>query len=427
MLLYGRLLILARNRGLYVGLNKTNCIRYNSSWKDTLETRHTVREAGDSQDNQLFNDLVKEVDAKEKRNDDSFDDIFKDIILDPKQPSSEAKTEMDKIFANISRGQTSEKQELYQDTSMDIDMTDETLVLDKKAEDPNIVQKEKELFMNIFKTYSQREPSKEKKKSSHSNLLWNLREAMSSKSTDLDRHISRAMRPSQGNKLTQDTIDRIFLHFDDSLKPTYTALLTFDLRESYLDFLKGVIQRFKGSRSRQREFFLTMKKGEALHDFTDRFTKLSQEVKLKNEELPLEPVLNAYTLPLLFNYILKTLITKFYDGQLALTLFNSLKRDLDVYTVVCNQDTYNEVLKLFWAYYGKLSLQEIEMTFLEMKNNGFVGNLNTFRVLKEIIVRYHLIKLGLSDLTLFWLREDDKRVKNLERNLHKLASQLKAI
>lgn len=250
---------------------------------------------------------------------------------------------------------------------------------------------------------------------------------MSNKSIELDRHISRAMRPSQGNKLTQDTIDRIFLHFDDALKPTYTALLTFDLRDSYLDFLKGVIQRFKGSRSRQREFFLTMKKGEALHDFTDRFTKLSQEVKLKNEELPLEPVLNAYTLPLLFNYILKTLITKFYDGQLALTLFNSLKRDLDVYTMVCNQDTYNEVLKLFWAYYGKLSLQEIEMTFLEMKNNGFVGNLNTFRVLKEIIVRYHLIKLGFSDLSLFWLREDDKRVKNLERNLHKLASQLKVI
>lgn len=408
---------------------KYNSARYNSTWRNE-ESRSRTDENVKAQDSQFFDDLLSEAettkDIKDGDNKDStYDDILKDIFLDPEQSSSESKSEMDKIFTNISHGQTSEKQELH-NKSMDIDMTDETSVLESKAEDPSVIQKEKELFMNIFKTYSQKGTSKESKKASHSNLLWNLREAMSNTSTHLDRHISRAMRPSQGNRLTQDTIDKIFLHFDNSLEPTYAKLLEFERRDSFLVFMKNILDKVK-TNSRQKDFFLTMKKGESLQDFTSRFTKLSQEVKKQNEELPLTPVLNAYTLPLLFNSVMRTLSTKFYDGQLALTLFNSLKKDIAIYTVVCNQDTYNEVLKLYWVYYGKLSLQEIEMAFLEMKNNGFVGNLNTFRVLKEIIVRYHSIKLGYSGQPLFWLREDDKRVKNLERNLHKLASQLKEL
>lgn len=400
--------------------------------EDTPTAQEGDGEAPSKKEHTLFGDLIKETEARALGETDAYSNIFKDIYVD-NAGKGDSKTELNKIFADISRGVTSEslipkihRNEVDEEADVNIANSDETLPRGKYGEDPSVIEKEKELFMNIFKTYSQ-PGSSPTQKNSHSHLSWNLREAMSNTRTKLDRHVTRALRPSLNTRMTQDLIHDIFLRFNEALEPTYAQLGTFESREQYLKFLRELFDRYREKDAKLKIFSLAIRKGESLLEFTRRYTKLASEVKLQSEQSPSSPVLNAYTMPLLFNHIMNTFSTRFYDGQLALTIFNLLKKDLALYSVVCNQATYNEVLKLYWVYYGKLSLHEIEMAYVEMKNNGFLGDINTFRVLKEIIVRYHTLKLGKSGLISFWLREDDKRVRSLERHLHGLAQQLKSM
>lgn len=410
---------------------KYNSQHVKSQGQDSIHLPYLDENSSENDKPNLFEDLVNEAQASQQDKADDYNDIFKDIAINSDEVPAESMSELEKIFADTSLGENTKAELLAKDEGdhpdeavMNIDLTDEEAVHDKKtAEDLAIIQKEKELFMNIFNTYSQKDTQKSRKHS-HSHILWNLREAMSSTRSKIDLHVSRAMRPSVGGRLTQDTIEKMFQQFDSSLESTYTYLLTLELKEGYLDFLREIFRRFNERDTILKDFFLTMKKNESLLEFTKRYGELSAQVRRHSEESPSAPLLNAYTMPLLFNHIMTTFSTKFYDGVLALTIVNLLKKDLRLYSVVCNQETFNEILKLYWVYYGKLSLQEIELTYMEMRNNGFMGNLRTFRILREIIIRYHALKLGKSGMR-FWLREDDTRVKRLEKKLKLLSEQLK--
>ncbi|KAF3993443.1 hypothetical protein FT663_00466 [Candidozyma haemuli var. vulneris] len=403
-------------------------VKYNSSWskRETNDFQSTAENSSDNQDLGIYDDLIKKAEDSSLDSYDSYKDIFKDVTIE----SDETPPELDEIFKGLNSESASEKQTLlegddalrYRD--MDLDRTDENAMGARSTIDPGVFKKERALFDDVFDKYLQKLP-KDGEKRSTSPHLWMIKEAMNNKATEINQHVSRAMRPSSGSRLSQDTIDKMFLQFEGALSPTFEYLSTFDSRGEYLEFLGQLFTRFNEAGNQSQGFFLTMGKGETMLNFTKRYTELSEQVKRHSEETPAVPLLNAYTLPLLFNHIIRQFSTRFYDGQLALTAFNLLKTDLGLYSVVCNQDTYNEVLKLHWVYYGKQSLYEIELTFAEMRNNGFLGNLTTFRILREIIGRYHAMKVGKNDSMVFWSREDDKKVKNLRNNLRTLAKQLK--
>ncbi|ODV69075.1 hypothetical protein HYPBUDRAFT_152264 [Hyphopichia burtonii NRRL Y-1933] len=99
-----------------------------------------------------------------------------------------------------------------------------------------------------------------------------------------------------------------------------------------------------------------------------------------------------------------------------------------------NQQTYNEILRTYWIYFGKSNLYGIEMIFTEMRNNGFEGDLMTVNIVKQILIDYYNLKLGKNDnlhLELnsdikvpIWTIEDDARANNLQRQIQHLASSL---
>lgn len=139
--------------------------------------------------------------------------------------------------------------------------------------------------------------------------------------------------------------------------------------------------------------------------------------------------MNVLTFPIIVNRLLQTLAFKFRDGQLPLTFFNVLKRDISLYTFACNQKTYNQMLRIAWIYGGKSNLRAVEMLYYEMRNNGFTGDLQTFAILKQVIVDYHAMKMGKADVNSgtrvpLWSAEDDKRVRTLEMRLARLAKGL---
>lgn len=166
-------------------------------------------------------------------------------------------------------------------------------------------------------------------------------------------------------------------------------------------------------------------------EITEVHIKLMETIHKSSKKTPNSPILNILTLPTIFNQIIETTAYKFYDGQLALSLFNILKRDVRLYTFACNQETFNQVLKLYWIFNGKSSLYNIEMIYLEMINNGFNGDVTTFNILKQIVIDYYKLKMGTSIINEssklpIWCKEDDKRASSLEHKLYKLASRLRS-
>lgn len=144
---------------------------------------------------------------------------------------------------------------------------------------------------------------------------------------------------------------------------------------------------------------------------------------------PEKQQLNLITLPILFNEFLKVNNNKFKDGQLTISLFNYLKSQLSLYLLICNQDTYNEILKTVWIFHGKSNLYQIEIIITEMLNNGFQGNLLTFNILKKIILDYYNLKMNnypfINNNLPIWNQEDDHRVLNLERKLRAISFNIK--
>lgn len=150
---------------------------------------------------------------------------------------------------------------------------------------------------------------------------------------------------------------------------------------------------------------------------------------IKNINVPHEQKLNVITLPIIFNEFLKVSNTKFKDGQMTLSFFNYLKDHLHLYLVICNQDTYNEILKTIWIFHGKSNLYQIETITTEMLNNGFQGNVSTFNILKRIITDYYNLKMNnyplINNNLPIWNQEDDQRVSVLERKLRTISHHIK--
>lgn len=143
---------------------------------------------------------------------------------------------------------------------------------------------------------------------------------------------------------------------------------------------------------------------------------------------PAFPPLNEISFSIIFNQILKNVFYIHSNGELAFTFYNKLIDNLEIKLFAFNQETYNQILRIVWISKGK-SLYYVEKVFLEMKNNGFNGDIRTFNILKLIIIDYHHL-MRKSYFTTFddkfssWFHEDNKKIEFLHENLISLFKNL---
>ncbi len=297
---------------------------------------------------------------------------------------------------------------------------------------------ERETMLNIFNKYLNDDNPQQTAHSTDDlslNLLNNLGDPQSKtdKINDIIRSYSSddaavaaapAARPKR--KLSHDIAIQLVEQTNTALTPTI-SLIEHELSLAQMFELFELLQR-DWQLVRDAEFYLrdSLKPKNAAAR-----QQLVESISTTSQTTPQTPLLNVFTLPAIFNALMRTVAVKFEDPQLALSLFNTLKEDLNFYTICCNQQTYNEVMRLHWVFYGKSNLYSIEMIMLEMINNGFTGDLTTFNLLEKIILDYHNMKMGIeltserSRVAPIWNAEDDKRVKNLERKLFEMGERLR--
>lgn len=306
-----------------------------------------------------------------------------------------------------------------------IDKDDETIVNESDYSGKQVSSdNERKTFSNVF-AKNLNQPSKS----------WDGKKAKS----DIDE-ILRSTRNTQtknffqvSHNLKQEFFDKMEI----SLKPTFRYIDDeLNSTEKLLKYFYGMIESWnmelKNNKDKENNIYLNHLFKNSLIDFTLDHEKYINSIYKESIQSPESPILNAFTMPLIFNKIIHNLSFNFYDGQLSLSLFNSLKNDLELYTIMVNQKTFNEVLKIIWIFNGKSNLYGIEMTFVEMLNNGFKGNQITLKILEKIILDYRDSEHGKtsdhssSALLPIWSKEDSRRASNLEKHLKKLASHLRS-
>ncbi|ODV77948.1 uncharacterized protein CANTADRAFT_7422 [Suhomyces tanzawaensis NRRL Y-17324] len=385
----------------------------------------------------LFQDVKKDAETKEDATKDATKDTKDEATKDQSQSS-----EFDLLndFINQEYEQNTgfkgiiETLDLQDVEAAPVEESNEThfdldfLGIDKNTkEERKTIEEEKQLFQNIFESYMK--PAQEDQ-NAKDKIMWNIRDSVHSTKHKLDR-IVHTKQQTEFSKVSTRLKNEMFSKTRDALRPTIEhieGLTTLAQVAEYFGQIVDLWMQAVETEENHESLYLN----QLLKDATEFSLQHQEYVDLIRQEVHNElsrPKLNVITLPILVNQMIKTCAFKFHDGQLAYSLFNLLKKDVGLYTVACNQDTYNEVLRVLWIYHGKSNLYNIEMAFMEMKNNGFKGDFVTFNILKQIIIDYHNLKMGKLDVNKttglpIWSNEDDKRVKGLERKLRRLAESL---
>lgn len=282
------------------------------------------------------------------------------------------------------------------------------------VEDSDSIQKEKSLFDEIFARYSTENTEKQKEQwrfDLSDQVLSTLQESFSKASSTKATSVSteeQELEKMAASALMKTT------EYVSGIKSSQDLML----------FCQTLFLRYTNEDFDKSTFYLRKQRHESSSDFAERQKEVCRAIEANSNEFPENPVLTSQTMPIIFNSILETFMTKYYDAASALTLFNLAKEDLALYTVVCNQTTYNKMLVAYWIFYGKASLYEVELLVVEMMNNGFNGDLETFAILKEILMSYHTIRMGKTIYNPngmpIWSREDEKRAANLGTKLQKI-------
>ncbi|KAK6197544.1 uncharacterized protein RJT21DRAFT_123369 [Scheffersomyces amazonensis] len=221
----------------------------------------------------------------------------------------------------------------------------------------------------------------------------------------------------------------------EALKPTLDYINELKSVSDIVDYYDGLIQewyKYEDKVKQDESLFETIYLHKLLKDSTldEKHREFIDELIVKTQENPQSPKLNALTFSVIFNHILRVLAFKYHDGLTALSLYNLLKKDLQLYTIICNQETYNDVLRILWIYRGKTDLYPFEMTFLEMKHCGFDGDFKTFNILKQVLLDYYQLRFGKADgingqnHSAIWSQEENRRSQALEGRLRQLYQRL---
>lgn len=359
---------------------------------------------------------LKEVSASENNTKkDDLSDILADIVF---EPSGSETSELDRIFADLAKGPGGENVSQY--TNVTLDQTDED-IFEQESKKSDIGE-EKRLFDDIFETFARNDATKPTSTKLEDDVLWNLQQSFAKSSSTEDK-------PFVHQKLSSLVVKKCMDKARWAIQPTLNHLLSLEKQLQLVQFLAGVLDRYDAKDYDEENFYMHKLGSESNEEFEARAEELFQKAHNVSVAEPLKPYLHGYTLPEMFNHILRLLSNKFYNGQLALSLFNSVKKDIRLYTIMCNQDTYNEMLKVYWIYMGKSSLCEIELLMVEMTTNGFKGDLTTFTILKEVMGEYHTMRMGKSLYNPggvpIWSLEDEKRASKMGDKLRDLGKYLR--
>lgn len=383
--------------------------------------------AGVAQETRAKNDDIENKSFLGKEKDD-FDELLAALDLDTITDDSTSNTKPEDCDYGIS-------------SRIDIDKDDENvfgmdfLSIDKEKDFKDITRREREMFQKVFDTYRDVPLQEEQKAKLMKDLMEsvNIAQGESKKITSESSQSRRRL-----TEVSERLRDTLFVKVGQALHPTVdyiTSSRELETGAELIDYLKSIfiewnkqVQKAKELKESFEKIYLTRMLDNSTK-FNDDHHEFITSVHNKSLKSPSSPVLNVFTMPVIFNTVITTLAWKMQAGQLAMSLFNILKKDINLYTVCCNQQTYNEILKIQWIYFGKLNLYNVEISFMEMQNNGFMGDIVTFKILKQVIMEYHHLKMGNSHLNPYnfpvWSKEDNNRADNLERKLVSLGKSLK--
>lgn len=355
------------------------------------------------------------------QNDDDVQDEVLSFDIDPSSLKQKSESNAEEYRAvNVDRSD----ENVFDLNALDLS---KQIQIDKKT-----VEEEKQLFKDVFQTYSAPQTEAGRNK-----ILLSLKDAVDATSTSVRHALDDKQETSKIKDISADLKQKLFAKVKDALLPTLeyirnspdlssSSLLVSYLKDSILRVWIGNMEIAKNDKNFFEDMYLSQFLA-MLPSSEEKRNSFIKDIFTSSQKTPSVPMLNVLTLPVLFNEIIHKIAMRYYDCQLALSLFNLLKRDINLYTVFCNQQTYNEILRLQWLYYGKNNLYGIEMTFVEMLNNGFTGDIETFNLLKQVIIDYYNLKMGKSfnrSRLPIWTKEDDKRAENLERKLALLVDNL---
>lgn len=344
-------------------------------------------------------------------------DILADIEFENTDNDS---SELDRIFADLAKGNDNDLSSNSEYSPVTLDQTDED-ISERDSDNLDIISEEKKLFENIFDTYAgSKAPSSNKLEEE---VLWNLQESFTKTSRPA------VIREAHHDPLSARVVKKCLERAKTAVQPTLDLILSKTKQAEVVALLNLMLDRYEERDFDESSFYMHKLNNESTDEFLERTQGLFDQAQAACEADPSKPFLHEYTMPVIFNHILREVSTRFYNGQLAISLFNSVKKDLNLYAFMVNQDTYNELLKVYWIYMGKSSLCEIELLVVEMMNNGFRGNLSTFTILREVIGEYHAMRMGKSLYNPggapIWSLEDEKRASNLGQKLRDLGKYLR--
>ncbi|GEQ69040.1 hypothetical protein JCM33374_g2711 [Metschnikowia sp. JCM 33374] len=364
---------------------------------------------------------------------EKLDDVLAGLMFDYSEAPENKDPSIDSLFGDIfdKKPSSTLSSNLLSDEELsdfDIDgsrHSKSTVKPNKKPADENVLADERELFEKIFATYSQADETTGSSDKLHQSVLSNLQDSFAT----VTKPAHAASPPRHAVENLSDTENRAI---DENTRHALAATLKYidelPTREAVVAFARDFFARFQLTEFPKTSFYLHKRRGESTGAYLARHEELSDETRRQSEATPESPVLNAFTTPVLFNHVISVLTNTHHAGALSLSLFNSAKEDLNLYTNVCNQLTYNEMLKVYWVFFGKRSLCEIELIVVEMMNNGFAGDKYTFSILKEILSTYYAMKKGQSNYNpggqSIWSKEDEKRARNLSEKLEVLGKKL---
>lgn len=161
----------------------------------------------------------------------------------------------------------------------------------------------------------------------------------------------------------------------------------------------------KSVRIVNEEIFLNeLFKGSNRHAWTESHQSCIDLIEKSSLSGPYDPNLNILTVPIIFTHIITNLGFKFHNGQLALTLFDLLEKDPNLYIIAANQEAFNVALRLVWINYGIINLHPFQTWYSRMKFLGFPGDMTTLNILRIVISEYN----NLSNGMLIFNKQSDK-------------------
>lgn len=248
--------------------------------------------------------------------------------------------------------------------------------------------------------------------------------------------------PSFQSRITVQSLDfdlreRLYEKCEAALIPTLTIID--DMRSSVeiYQFFDGVLRRVsedletakKENTLNDRFYLRNVFLERNMHEWNELYDNVLDKIYADNGSDPVKFNANILTLPTITNHVFKKLGYQLFNGNLMLSIFNKLKDDIHLYTLCCNQQTYNEILRTIWVYNGNIDLSEFEKVYTEMKFLGFEGDFVTYNILKTVIDEYNAMLSGSSFFNKYGsrvlTRDDNSRIAYLTKEFHKLQKRLK--